>query len=112
MRMVNPSAPKNVGPNPAPTTPRGGVPSGFRPPLGIHGLPAQTGGGLPAQRGGPNPAPTMPRGGVPSGFRPPLGIHGLPAQTGGGLPRSMMAKGGKVRGDGICQRGKTKGRFV
>lgn len=29
----------------------------------------------------------------------------------GGSVKSMK-KGGKVRGDGICQRGKTKGRFV
>ena len=28
------------------------------------------------------------------------------------LPTRGMKKGGKVRGDGVCQRGKTKGRMV
>ncbi len=37
---------------------------------------------------------------------------GAPQATPQVTPQSMMAKGGKVRGDGICQRGKTKGRFV
>ena len=30
----------------------------------------------------------------------------------GGMIKKKMASGGKVRGDGICKRGKTKGRMV
>ena len=40
------------------------------------------------------------------------GAGGMSAMARPELPTRGMKKGGKVRGDGVCQRGKTKGRMT
>jgi hypothetical protein len=80
---------------------QGAMPQRPMPPQG--GMPQRPmpQGGMPQRR-------MPPQGGVPPQAMPPQGV--APVMAKGGCVK--MAKGGSVHGDGIAQRGRTKGKMV
>ena len=77
-------------------------------PMPMPGKPSIDGPGV--RRPMPMPMPGKPGGGRPVQVKPPGGVRGTsgPKPAFGGLTR-LMTKGGKVRGDGCCMKGHTKG---
>ena len=116
VRPIKPTQPMPTKPgvNPPPRGPRGVGPTDgpSRP------MPAPTTPPPPVKPSAP-PMPVGPGAGAMGGGMPPAGnvqqtVSGGPPPNYGGM---TMKKGGKVasaprRGDGIAQRGKTKGRFI
>ena len=127
-----------MGGKPMPSGPGGGPTTGgpMRPPTDRPTMPQGPGGGMTGGPMRPPPMPTGPGGGPTTGgpMRPPPMPSGPTSNPPtsmppGGMGGAMMKRGGKVksmssggsaskapsasrRGDGIAQRGKTKGRFV
>ena len=94
----------------------GGTPAGTLSPRG-----AVTGGARPAPTRPMSTGPTLsPRGAMTGGARPAPSMGGGMFKKGGSVRAEKMASGGMTskaptaskRGDGIAQRGKTKGRMV